>query len=128
MDVRQDLLETSLAQVFNAHDAALADGVDEPVVLLLDCEDEIGAPMARQWEGDAAVDEALRKFARKQLVTTLARAFPFADCQQELSAAFPYLAGSFQSPPTEGFLAIVIAAGGGGSFVVPYDAAPDDEA
>jgi len=122
MDARQDLLESSLAQVFNAYEASLADDVDEPVVLLLDCEDDIGGPMAREWEGDQAVDEAIRQFAKKQLVTTLARGFSFAECRQEIPAAFPYLAGSFDAPPEEGFLAIVVAAGGAGSFVVPFDA------
>ena len=37
----------------------IADGVADPVAFLIDCEDEIGAQIARAWDGDDAVDAAI---------------------------------------------------------------------
>jgi len=120
MQRRQELADSRLEQIFSEHDGALDHGVVEPVVFLIDCEDEIGSEIARQWAGDEAVDRALAE--HRWSVTTLASAVSFAECREEVPQLFPYLADSFDHPPEEGFLAIVIASGGAASFVVPFDA------
>jgi hypothetical protein len=108
----------------------------DPVVFLVDCEDEIGGPMARGWEGDDAVDAAIMENAadaeertadNERCITALARAFSLADCRREVPGVFPYLAPTFKSPPpAEGFLAVVVTAGGAASFTVPHSARPEE--
>jgi hypothetical protein len=129
MDAREALVEDSLALVFEAYDRAAADGVVVPVIFLMDCEDEIGAEIARAWDGDDAVDAALlpereqdAEEGPSSLVTVLSRPADFEDCQRELPELFPYLAASFERPPTAGILVVVVAFGGAGTFTVPHDA------
>lgn len=127
---REALIEDSLAQVFEAYDLAQRDGIKHPVVLLLDCEDEIGSQIARAWDGDDAVDAAIMANADRDdgedastITTTLARWESFKRCRNEVPKVFPYLAGTFeQPPPADGFVAVVVAFGGAATFVVPLDA------
>jgi hypothetical protein len=129
---REALIEDSLAQVFEAYDLAQRDGIKNPVVLLLDCEDEIGSPIARAWDGDDAVDAAIMANADRDeeedtaaITTTLARWESFKRCRREVPKVFPYLAGTFEQPPPEdGFVAVVVAYGGAATFIVPMDARP----
>ncbi|NIP87357.1 MAG: hypothetical protein GTO03_18115, partial [Planctomycetales bacterium] len=87
-----------------AHDHALAEGMRQPVVFLVDCEDPLGSQIARQWAGDDAVDAAIlatatesdSDSAEETSTTTLVQAFPFEECRREVPPLFPYLAGSFQ--------------------------------
>ena len=131
---REALIEDSLAQVFEAYDHARRDGIKDPVVLLLDCEDEIGSPIARAWDGDDAVDAAIMANADRDggddddaaITTTLARAESFKRCRREVPKVFPYLAGTFEQPPPErGFVTVVVAFGGAATFIVPLDARPE---
>lgn len=145
MEAKETLIESSLAQVFAEYDYAKKRGMQDPVVFLVDCEDEIGSPMARGWEGDESVDAAIMENAAEaddengdgaeqgtdseaadeRCITALARAFSLADCRREVPGVFPYLAPTFQSsPPEQGFLAVVVTAGGAATFTVPHSARP----
>jgi len=134
LEQQQALLEGSLTLVFTAYDQAVADGVSDPVVILLDCEDSIGVKVARGWLGDEAVDIAVGQVAAEQSgpvelsgqdekTTVFAYAFAWEACQQEVPAVFPYLAPMFeQPPPQDGFLAISVTSGGASALTVPWDA------
>jgi len=130
MEHRHTLLESSLPQLFRAFDEGLDVGIEDPVVFLIDCEDEVGSPCARAWVGDQEVDEALRQQAHAtddaDVTVTLAMAFDFEECQEDIPQFFPYLAATFaEPPPLDGFLAVVVSAGGAGTFTVPFDARPE---
>jgi hypothetical protein len=123
-------VESSLALLFDTRDEAASDGIREPVVFLVDCEDAMGGEMARAWAGNDAVDDAvgLQLFARDGDVetTVLARAVDWETCSRETPAIFPYLAPLFDaSPPTDGFLTVVVTSGGAVAFTVPFDARPN---
>lgn len=141
MEAKETLIESSLAQVFAEYDYAKKRRMRDPVVFLVDCEDEIGGPMARGWEGDEVVDAAIEESvedadddddsddAEKQVaddercITALARAFSREDCRREMPQFFPDLMPTFESPyPQDGFLAVVVTAGGAATFTVPHSA------
>ena len=128
MEGREALVEASLADVIEAFNEALRASVKEPVVFLVDCTDEIGEAVARAWEGDDAVESALLSVADQQpegadesaVTATLIRGFPFADARQDVPKLFPYLAGSFDQPPSdEWILVVVISYGGAATFHAP---------
>ncbi len=128
LENQQELLEGSLRLVFTAYDQAAAAGMGTPVVILLDCEDPIGADIARSWLGEEAVDVAIEQIASEQSTpdartTVFAHGFAWDACQQEIPSVFPYLAQVFaQPPPRDGFLAISVTSGGASVFTVPWDA------
>jgi hypothetical protein len=127
MEGRQSLVEHCLPALFDAYDQAQTDGILDPVIFLIDCEDPIGGEIARQWEGDDGVDVAILANADDSPAdsegegptTTLVRAFPFADCQHDIPEVFPYLSGSFAAPPSEGFLIVVVSFGGAATLNAP---------
>jgi hypothetical protein len=125
MEAREELLEGSLAQVYSVYEEALEDGVYLPVLFLVDCEDELGGKLARDWVGREEVDEAIesnRKASKNALTTTFAQCLSFQDCQDYVPKMFDYLQGSFQQAPPEGtFIAVVVACGGAATFFVPYE-------
>ncbi len=47
LEQQQLLAESSLPLLFETYDAAVKDGMKLPLVLLVDCEDEIGGQIAR---------------------------------------------------------------------------------
>jgi|GEM_PF-1410218 len=124
---QQELLESCLELVFETREAARTDSVADPVILLIDCEDALGAEIANAWLGAAAVRNAI---AERQLddpageVTTVyARAFSWAESRREVPLVFDYLAPVFETPaPVDGFLAIAVTAGGASAFTVPLSA------
>ena len=59
MDGREALVEACLDRLFAAFDSGTEEELEDPVVLLVDCEDSVGAPIARGWEGNDAVDAAI---------------------------------------------------------------------
>ncbi|MEX0936423.1 MAG: hypothetical protein WDZ59_01085 [Pirellulales bacterium] len=127
---REELIESSLPLVFETYDDAIRAGVVEPVVLLVDCEDQIGQQIAIQWVGEEAVEAAIAAQAGESdtpdTTTALARAVSFRECRREIPASFPYLRGTFaQPPPRGGFVAVVISFGGAATFTVPQDARPE---
>ena len=124
---QHELLESCLDLVFDTFDEALADKVREPVVFLLDCEDDIGNQIAVGWLGGETVADAIaeQRLADpgSDLTTVFARAFSLAESRQEVPKVFPYLAPVFeQKLPQDGFLAIAITAGGASVFTVPLSA------
>jgi len=127
LEAQQALLETSLPLVFEAYDDAVKRKVKEPVVLLLDCEDEIGGEIARSWLGDEAVEDAISEEAAERQsadeTTVFAVAYPLAECRREIPAVFPYLEPALRSPKN-GFLAISVTSGGASVLIVPNDARP----
>lgn len=126
LDAQQTLVESSLPIVFATYDEAQADGVAQPVVVLVDCEDELGGEIARGWLGDEAVSDAIamRHADDPDAETTVfARAVALADCRDELGRAFPYLAPVFESPPPDdGVLVVGVTAGGASALTAPNDA------
>ena len=125
--VRDELIEVCLHQIFAAFDEGCQQMIDTPVVFLVDCQDEIGGGLARAWKGDAAVERFVKeqsgKGATQDSVIMLAAAYAYADCCQEVPETFPYLAGTFEGkPPEDGFIAVVVAAGGAATYTVPHDA------
>jgi len=120
-------LENSLPAAFSAYDLAKSEGMAEPVVFLLDCEDEIGGEIARSWLGSEAVEEAIEQrrleTGEEGLTTVFAYAFPFEKCREEVPAIFPYLEPVFsEALPRESFLAIVVTCGGASALTVPFSA------
>jgi hypothetical protein len=127
LDEQQLLLEESLELVISVYNEAIREGVCEPVVMLLDCEDTIGGQIARGWLGSAAVEEAIADQRTEdpsgETTTVFARAFPLSECTKQVPKVFPYLAPIFASAlPAEGFLAISVTSGGASALTVPFDA------
>lgn len=121
LELQHSLLEDSLELVFEVYNSAVEDSIDQPVVILLDCEDEIGGQIARSWLGEA-VDEAIEAQSA-EMTTVFAHAFPWQQCSEQVPAVFPYLQPVFEDPhPADGFLAICVTAGGASAFTVPFDA------
>jgi len=136
-DAQQDqqaLLESTLDLAFSAYDMAKSEGVVDPVVFLLDCEDTIGGQIARSWLGEETVDHAIRDQQEQLLpsdieetTTVFAHAFSWAQCTEEVPKIFSYLApifyDSFQELlPKDGFLAISVTSGGASALTVPFSA------
>jgi hypothetical protein len=127
LEAQQLLLETSLPLAFEAYDDAIKRKIKDPVVLLLDCEDEIGGEIARTWLGDEVVEDAIAHNAATDPsadeTTVFAHAFSLDECRCEVPAVFPYLAPALNGPPDHrGFWAISITAGGASILTVPFEA------
>lgn len=127
LDAQQALLEDSLDLVFDVYDAAIRERLNDPVVILLDCEDTIGGEIARVWLGRDVVEEVIADQRSAdpsdELTTVFAHAFPLAECAAEVPAVFPYLAPVFDEPLPRGeFLTISVTAGGASALRVPLTA------
>lgn len=129
LEAQQWLLETSLPLVFEAYDDALQRQVEDPVVVLLDCEDAIGGEIARSWLGEETVDDAILHQSddldeESEATTVFAVAFSLEECRTEVPAVFPYLEPALAAAPDEGFYAISVTSGGASILIVPPDARP----
>ena len=131
MDGREDLVEHCLDRLFAAYDLGRGEGFSNPVIFLVDCEDAIGAVVARGWEGDEVVDAAIlanadsAKNQQEVPTTVLIRAASFADSQREVPQWFPYLEEFFlRRPPNDTFCVVAIAFGGAATFTVPLSSRP----
>ena len=129
IEAQQQLVEERLDLVFATYDEAIADGVEAPVLMLVDCEDELGSQIARGWLGDEQIDEAIAVHRADSGgepgggATAFARGVPWKESRAELSEAFPYLADALQSPPpSDGVLVISITAGGASALTAPFSA------
>lgn len=123
---QQALAESSLPLLFEAYDDALDSDVERPVVILLDCEDEIGGEIARAWLGSDEVDEAISDRVTsadsEDSTTVYAQAFAWEDCQVEIPEVFPYLAEIFETDsPENTFLTISVTSGGASALHVPLE-------
>lgn len=122
LDQQQELAESSLALLFETYDEALERGMKSPVVILLDCEDEIGGQIARAWLGDEAVDDAIANNTDGE-TTVYARAEGWQQCKRDVPETFEYLAPVFaEGPPTDGFMVVSVTAGGASALTVPMEA------
>jgi hypothetical protein len=129
LEAQQTLLETSLPLAFETYDDAVERKVKDPVVLIVDCEDEIGGEIVRGWLGNEAVDDAISNQAASdpsgESTTVFAYAFSFQECRREIPPVFPYLAPALETPAgPDGFWAIAITSGGASLLAVPLDARP----
>ncbi len=129
LEAQQTLLETSLPLAFETYDDAVSRNVKDPVVLVLDCEDEIGGEIARSWLGDEAVDDAISDQAASDLAgdttTVFAYAFSLEECRREVPPVFPYLAPALEAPAASGgYWAIAVTSGGASLLTVPFEARP----
>ena len=106
LQAQQDLLESCLALAFDAYDAAMLEKIVDPVVILLDCEDEIGGPIANAWLGANAVQNAIaeQRLENPDATTVYAQAFPMAECRKEIPQFFPYLAPMFSEKNARRYL------------------------
>ncbi len=127
LDAQQQLLEDSLHLVGEVYQSAKSEGVDQPVVILLDCEDEIGGEIARGWLGEE-VDNAIAENVAdgetdEEHTTVYSQAFAWQDCAAQLPTVFPYLQPMFAGDyPEGGLLAISVTAGGASALSIPFDA------
>lgn len=145
LEAQQWLLENSLHAAVAAYREGLHQGLTNPVVYLVDCEDFVGGPIVRTWLGDEAVDEAIadQRYENddEEETTVFAWAFSWEEALVETPRMFPYLREVFSHPPRDGFLAISVTAGGASALSVPssvfdesaheqasYDDDSDDEA
>jgi hypothetical protein len=129
LEIQQLLLETSLPLVFETYDDAVRRKVNDPVIVLLDCEDEIGGEIARAWLGDEAVEDAVAHHAAsdpsEDETTVFAYAFSLEECRREVPQVFPYLAPVLNGPlDPRGFWAISVTSGGASLLTVPEEARP----
>lgn len=123
LEQQQQLTETSLPLLFQTYDDALAERIDRPVLVLLDCEDDIGGAIARGWLGDDAVDDAIAYTDEESDTTVFARAVAWETASGEIPKFFPYLAPVFaEDAPGDGFLVISVTSGGASALTVPLDA------
>lgn len=133
MEAQQLLAESSLAEVFEAYDEARAEVIDSPVVFVVDCEDPLGAEIARAWVGDELVDNAIAIESYAQggdgdepddaRTTVLVAPVAFELAKRETPGTFPYLAGAFAAgPPKDGVLVISVTSGGASALTAPWDA------
>ena len=126
LDEQQALVESSLPLLFDTWDDANAHRVKDPVILLVDCEDDIGGEIARAWLGDDAVAAAITDtHAEDQAAATtvFARFVPWLECCSEIPRYFPYLEPALSAkPPKDAFLTISITSGGASALTVPLTA------
>ena len=127
LEQQQDLVEANLPTVFTAYDEAKSEGVNEPLILLVDCEDDLGGQIARGWLGDEQVDNAIaienQSKENESLTTIFALPTEWQESREELSESFPYLAEFFEGEyPQDGLLVLSITAGGASGLGVPFDA------
>ena len=123
---QHEMLESCLDLVFGTYDEARGGKMTQPVIFLLDCEDEIGRQIADAWLGVEAVSDAIatqHAEGQDEITTVFARAVSYEQCREEVPDVFPYLAPAFDlKPPADGFLAIAVTAGGASIFTVPHEA------
>lgn len=132
LEQQQDLVESSLELVFQTYDEADTQG--PAVVMLVDCEDEVGSQVARAWLGDEAVDDAIAQRhvdeeaagqEGEEGTTAFAAAVDWKACRKEIGEMFPYLAEAFNGDaPAEGIMVVSVTAGGASALVAPLDARP----
>jgi hypothetical protein len=126
LEAQQMLLENSLPAAVEAYRDGQRRGLPVPVVFVVDCEDAIGSRIVRAWLGDDAVDDAIAQqhAARHgdEETTVFAWAFSWEEACQETPRMFPYLDPVFERPPSQGFLAIAVTAGGASALTVPPEA------
>jgi len=141
LEAQQLLAEASLDSIFEAYDEAVVDGFERPVIMLIDCEDELGAQISRAWLGDETVDEAIAVQAAAadesadesaddgdgdgdEPTTVFVAAFTLEHCQAEVPKVFPYLSEVFENPPSpdEGVLIVSVTSGGASALTAPMDA------
>jgi len=128
---REAMVEGCLDQIFAAYDLGIDEKIVDPVIFLVDCEDVVGAAVARGWEGDDAVDAAIMANTESDSreddipTTILTRAASLVDSCIEVPRWFPYLEETLsQGSPCEAFYVIAITFGGAGAFSVPLAARP----
>ncbi|MEO0530863.1 MAG: hypothetical protein AAF266_09870 [Planctomycetota bacterium] len=130
LEAHQLLVESSLPLIFESYDDATSDDIAEPMIVLVDCEDELGGQVARGWLGDEVVDDAIAaevpdEVSDSEQTTVFARAIAWDEAREEIAEAFPYLADAFaDGPPADGVLVVGITAGGASAFTAPWDARP----
>ena len=123
LELQQLLVESSLSLLFETYDNAVQDGVKQPTVILLDCEDEIGGQIAEAWLGQEVVQDAIADGSDQAETTVYARAMSWKICSQQIPEAFEYLAPVFDGPPpADGFLVVSVTAGGASALTVPPEA------
>jgi hypothetical protein len=146
LEAQQWLAESSLDAVFEAYDEAVEQGLESPVIVLVDCEDELGGEIARGWLGEEAVEEAIlwrqsedtlaaeqdggdeEDDEDEERTTVFARAVGWSDAAKEISEAFPYLVEAFEEgPPDDGVLVISITAGGASALTAPFDLRDEED-
>lgn len=129
LEDQQQLAESSLASIFEAYDEALEDGVADPVVFVLDCEDPLGGEISRAWLGDETVEQAIAIESaaadEEGRTTVFVAAFPMSVCKAEAPKVFPYLRDVFNDPPdATGVLVVSVTSGGASALTAPMDARP----
>jgi hypothetical protein len=121
------LLETSINLVQRVYQDGLGHGQQRPVVLLVDCLDEYGGPLARTLMDDATVDNQIQAFNGGRLLgstVTLAYPFEYEEARDLISKCFVLPRLIFQPPPAQEIAVIVVAMGGGTGFALVKQSKP----
>ncbi len=131
MENQQVLVEVSLGLVFSIYDEAIEGKIKEPVVFLLDCEDQIGNQIAQGWLGAEEVSEAILDRQSniqegeepESSTTVFSGAYPYEMCSEEIPQVFPYLADVFAEEfSDEGIMVVSVTSGGASVLTVPLEA------
>lgn len=129
LEEQQNLVESSLPAVFEAYDAAHAEKIKHPVVMVIDCLDEVGRQIAAAWVGEETVEDAIAERDPDEDTVVFAAAFGWDDCRREVPEYFPYLAPVFEAaPPEDGVLVVSVTSGGASALTAPFDARAEGEA
>ncbi len=129
LEAQQLLVESSLPLVFETYDEAIKRGDVDPIVLLVDCEDELGSQVACGWLDEETVSDAIAFQQAEEAggeeetfqTTVFARGIAWKACCAELAEAFPYLAEVLDAgPPADGVLVIGVTAGGASALTAPF--------
>lgn len=130
-------VEAAMARLFAVYDAGVERCQREPVVLLVDCQDETARRLAEELSGVAVTvepapeqqDDAARGHAgcdgAQSGIATRAICADLQACRAALVAEFPYLAPALSRPrSSDELLAVAIAEGAASAFRIPFRARP----
>jgi len=118
-------------QVRAAHANGLSQGMVDPVIWLVDCEDDVGGRIARVWVGGPALEKqiaARKRGERPGRTTVIVRPIPYDEVGVMLQFDFPYLAGvGPERPGKEEICVFVVSLGGAASLFMPINKADQPE-
>lgn len=125
-NARQRYLVGSWGTVKLVHQRALSAGLEDPVMLLLDCEDVAGRKMARQFASDAEIEAHIAaSLGGRQPGATISwfEPMPFTKARSLFGPMHPATQQIFSKPPEMGeILVVVVTTEGLSMFTVREEA------
>jgi hypothetical protein len=112
-------------QVRAAHANGLSQGMVDPVIWLVDCEDDVGGRIARTWVGGDSLEKqiaARKRGERPGHTTVIVRPIPYDETEFMLRYDFPYLAEVVPERPSKQEICVfVVSLGGAASLFMPIE-------